>query len=189
MKHLIIYCHFNADSFTKAVTEKLVDVAKTKDHEIEIIDLYADQFDPVLKASDMSPDAETPENILAYQELIKWADHYSVVYPLWWGQMPAILKGFIDRVFANGVAYRYEDQGPVGILNGRTARVIINTGTPDAYYAQDGMHQAQVRVNDGGVFGFCGIDTEVTFFGDVPMGSDELRKGYLEQVSDLVPQF
>ena len=177
MKHLIIYTHFNPDSFTKAVTDKLIDTAKAKGHEIKIIDLYADQFDPVL----------TPENILAYQELIKWADHYSVVYPLWWGQMPAILKGFIDRVFANGVAFQYGPEGPKGLLGGRSARVIINTGTPDIYYEQTGMHKAQVRVNDAGVFGFCGIDTEVTFFGDVAMGSDDLRKSYLKQVPVLVP--
>jgi len=187
MKHLIIYCHFNPDSFTKAVTDKLLDSAKAKGQEIKIIDLYSDQFDPVLKASDMLPDTETPKNILAYQELIKWADHYSVVYPLWWGQMPAILKGFIDRVFANGVAFQYGPEGPKGLLSGRSARLIINTGTPDAYYAQSGMHAAQVRVNDAGVFGFCGIDTQITFFGDVAMGSDELRKTYLEKVPDLVP--
>jgi len=187
MKHLIIYSHFNSDSFTKAIADKLVHEAEAKGHEIKIIDLYADKFDPVLKASDMSPEIETPKDILAYQELVKWADHYSVVYPLWWGQMPAILKGFIDRVFANGVAFEYGSQGPKGLLSGRTARVIINTGTPDAYYAQSGMHDAQVRVNDAGLFGFCGIETEITFLGDVATGSDDLRKGYLEQVASLVP--
>tara|TARA_R110001583_G_scaffold10417_4_gene47873 strand:- start:50295 stop:50858 length:564 start_codon:yes stop_codon:yes gene_type:complete len=187
MKHLIIYSHFNSDSFTKAITDKLVDEANVKGHEIKIVDLYADKFDPVLNASDMLPEVETPKDILAYQELIKWADHYSVVYPLWWGQMPAILKGFIDRVFANGVAFQYGPEGPKGLLSGRTARVIINTGTPDSYYAQSGMHDAQVRVNDAGVFGFCGIDTQIKFFGDVAMGSDDLRKSYLEQVPNLVP--
>lgn len=187
MKHLIIYSHFNPDSFTKAVTDKLLDTAKAKGHEIKIIDLYADQFDPVLKLSDMQPEIETPKDILAYQELIKWADHYSVVYPLWWGQMPAILKGFIDRVFANGVAFKYGPEGPKGLLGGRSARVIINTGTPDTHYVETGMHKAQERVNDAGVFGFCGIDTQITFFGDVAMGGDDLRKAYLEQVSVLVP--
>jgi len=187
MKHLIIYSHFNSDSFTKAITDKLVDESSVKGHEIKIVDLYADKFDPVLNASDMLPEVETPKDILAYQELIKWADHYSVVYPLWWGQMPAILKGFIDRVFANGVAFQYGAEGPKGLLEGRSARLIINTGTPDVYYAQSGMHDAQVRVNDAGVFGFCGIDTQIKFFGDVAMGSDDLRKGYLDQVAKLVP--
>ncbi len=185
MKHLIIYTHFNPESFTKAITDKLLDTAKAQDHEIKVIDLYADQFDPVLKASDMLAEVETPKNILEYQELIKWADHYSVIYPLWWGQMPAILKGFIDRVFANGVAYEFGPDGPKGLLNGRTARIFISTGSPDDYYEQSGMHQAQTRVNDAGVFGFCGIDTKMTFFGDVPMGSDELRKSYLDQIANL----
>jgi len=85
------------------------------------------------------------------------------------------------------VAFQYGPEGPKGLLSGRSARLIINTGTPDAYYAQSGMHDAQVRVNDAGVFGFCCIDTQITFFGDVAMGSDELRQGYLNQVPNIVP--
>ncbi len=187
MKHLIIYTHFNSDSFTKAICDQLLKTSKSKGDELKFIDLYADQFDPVLKASDMSPEVDTPKDIQAYQELIKWADHLSVVYPLWWGQMPAILKGFIDRVFTNGMAYSFGPKGPEGLLTGRTARVIINTGTPDAYYAEDGMHDAQVRINNAGLFGFCGIATQVTFFGDVAMGSDNLLKGYLKQLDSLIP--
>jgi len=187
MKHLVIYSHFNTESFSKAVVDKLVESAIAKGHEIKIIDLYAEKFDPVMTASDLSPELEASKEILVYQEIIKWADHYTLVYPMWWGQMPAILKGFIDRVFTNGVAYKFGPDGPTGLLSGRTARLIINTGTPDEFYANDGMHRAQIRVNDGGVFGFCGIHTKITFFGNVPLGSDELRQSYLGQIPDLIP--
>ena len=82
----------------------------------------------------------------------------------------------------NGYAFLYTENGPEGLLKGKTAQLYINTGTPDEYYEQSGMHSAQKRINDEGVFGFCGIDTNITFFGNISMGTDELRKGYLESI-------
>ena len=102
--------------------------------------------------------------------------------PLWWAQMPAMLKGFVDRVFANGYAYSYGENGPEGLLQGKTAQLYICTGNPGEYYEESGMYDAQRRVNDVGIFGFCGIKSKSTFFGNVAMGTDELRKGYLDSV-------
>lgn len=189
MKHLIVYTHLNPESFTKAVIDEVQKAAISKGHEMKIIDLYADGFDPVLNFNDiqsMFMKGDTAPEVKVYQDQIAWADHFTFVYPLWWGQMPAMLKGFIDRVFASGFAFQYTEQGPKGLLTGKTAQLIINTGTPNEYYAQDGMHDAQKRVNDAGVFGFCGIDTKIEFFGNISMGTDEERKAYLAQVSELV---
>ena len=97
--------------------------------------------------------------------------------------MPAILKGFIDRVFSSGYAFEYGEAGPKGLLDGKTAKLYINTGTPDEYYEQNGMYDAQKRINEEGIFGFCGIKASTIFFGNVAMGSDELRKGYLESIN------
>ncbi|WP_346419166.1 NAD(P)H-dependent oxidoreductase, partial [Listeria monocytogenes] len=78
-------------------------------HFYDVIDLYRDRFDPVLlfdekkRRSDMKRDPETAE----YRRIVKNADHLIFIYPLWWGGMPAIMKGFIDRVFAAGEAYTY----------------------------------------------------------------------------------
>lgn len=188
MKHLIIFSHLNPKSFTKAIVDKVVEVGTAKGHEIKVIDLYADKFNPVLEFPDiqgMFMGGETPADVKAYQELMLWADHYTVVYPMWWGQMPAMLKGFMDRVLANKFAFEYGPEGPKGLLTNRTARVIINTGTPNELYAQTGMHDAQKRVNGPGLFGFCGIEAEFTFFGTVATGPDELRKGYLASIEDL----
>ena len=185
MKHLIIYSHLNPDSFTKAIVDKVEKVSKEKGDEVKIIDLYGEQFNPILEFPDieyMFMGKEVPGDVKKYQELVTWADHLTVTYPLWWAQMPAMLKGFIDRVFANGYAFNYGEKGSGGLLTEKTAQLYICTGNPGEYYEESGMYDAQRRVNDEGIFGFCGIKSSIIFFGNVAMGTDELRKGYLESI-------
>ncbi len=186
MKHLIIYSHLNPVSFTKAIVDKVEKVAQEKGDEVKIIDLYSDKFNPVLEFPDiehMFMGEDAPADVANYQEMVTWADHLTFVYPLWWAQMPAMLKGFLDRVFANGYAFAYGEDGmPKGLLEGRTAKLYINTGNSAEYYEESGMYDAQIRVNDIGIFEFCGIKADTTFFGNVAMGTDELRKGYLNSI-------
>ena len=159
MKCLIIYSHLNPASFTKAIVDKVEKVAIEKGDDVKVIDLYGEKFNPILEFPDiehMFMGKDAPTDVKKYQEMISWADHLTFVYPLWWGQMPAMLKGFIDRVFANGYAFQYTEKGPEGLLKGKTAQLYINTGSPDDYYEQSGMYNAQRRINDQGVFGFCG---------------------------------
>ncbi len=186
MKHLIIYSHLNPDSFTKAIVDKVGKVAQEKGDVIKTINLYGDQFNPILEFPDiehMFLGKDAPADVANYQEIVLWADHMTFVYPLWWGQMPAMLKGFLDRVFANGFAFAYSEDGiPIGLLKGRSAKSYILTGNPDDYYEASGMHAALRRVSDEGIFGFCGMEATSTFFGNVAMGSDDLRKGYLDSI-------
>ena len=185
MKHLIIYSHLNPESFTKAIVDKIANSSKAKGETIKIIDLYGENFQPILKMPDISSmfmGTETPNDVKKYQEMITWADHITIVYPMWWGQMPAILKGFFDRVFANGFAYEYGEEGPKGLLDGKTAHLYILTGTPNEYYKANGMHAAQERIFNEGIFGFCNIKAKITFFGNIAMGSNELRKKYLDSI-------
>lgn len=185
MKHLIIYSHLNPKSFTKAIVHEIEKKAIAKGDEVKIIDLYGDQFSPVLAMPDIEHQfmgKETPDDVKKYQDLITWAEHLSVVYPMWWGQMPAMLKGFIDRVFSHGYAYKIDGPEVVQLLKGKTAQVYVNTGTPNFVYEETKMDKAQQRIIDEAVFKFCGIETEITFFGQVSSGTDKLRKGYLESI-------
>ena len=186
MKHLIIYSHLNPKSFTKAIVDTVEKKAVEKGDEVKIIDLYGDKFNPVLEFPDIEHafmGKEAPGDVKNYQEMVKWADHLTIVYPLWWGQMPAMLKGFIDRVFSHGFAYAYTEKGAEALLKGKTAHVYICTGNPSEVYEQNGMHNAITKINADGVLGYCGIDTEITFFGNVAMATDEQRKEYLNSIS------
>lgn len=188
MKHLIIYSHFNPESFTKAIVNVVETESKKRGDEVRMTDLYKDGFDPVLKFPDiqgMFMGGDTPSDVQKYQDDIVWADHITYVFPLWWGQMPAILKGYADRVLSNGFAFNYTETGVDGLLSDKKCNVIVCHGNPSDYYVSTNMHSALERVFDGGVFGFCGIDTKLTFFGSVTSTNNEVRKGYLEEVKGL----
>lgn len=189
MKHLIIYTHLNPSSFTKAVVDEVEKVAINKGHETKAIDLYADEFNPVVGFSDIQYSfmgGKAPKDVEIYQKHITWADQITFVYPLWWQQMPAMLKGFIDRVFTNGYAYVYEESGPKGLLVGKSVQLIINTGNPSEVLEKNGLHAAVKKVNEEGVFEFCGMTAKTTFFGNVVMGTDNERKEYLSGISEII---
>ncbi len=189
MKHLIIYTHLNPNSFTKAVVNEVEKISNDIGHETKIIDLYGDKFNPVLEFSDIEysfMDGEAPTDVKHYQDKITWAEHITFVYPLWWGQMPAMLKGFIDRVFAHGYAYTYDENGPKGLLNDKSVQLIINTGNPNKTLSESGLQASMEKIIDDGVFGFCGMESKVTFFGNISLSTDEERKQHLDSVKNLV---
>ncbi|WP_291582819.1 NAD(P)H-dependent oxidoreductase [Clostridium sp. UBA6640] len=189
MKHLIIYAHPNPNSFCHAILQSVENVSKSKGHEVKIKDLYAINFNPTLQPSDFEAfgRGEVPSDIKCEQEEVTWADLITFIYPIWWASMPAILKGYIDRVFANGFAYKYDNNAPVGLLEGKKALVFNTTGSPSDAYAENGMHDAMKQMVNDGIFKFCGIEPLYhTFFGAVPFVDDESRKEYLTKTETLI---
>ncbi|WP_196892560.1 NAD(P)H-dependent oxidoreductase [Aureivirga marina] len=187
MNHLIIYTHFNSDSFSKAIVTEIEKILKERGEVFKTIDLYADKFNPVFDEKDlgyMYGGEEAPEDIKKYQDLVSWADELTFVYPLWWGQMPAMLKGFIDRVFSNGFAFTYDESGAEGLFKDKSAKAFINTGAPYDYYKELGMHKSIKQVTDEAIFDFCGMKSETIFFGNVAFGTNDERKIYLESLQN-----
>ncbi|RLA06437.1 MAG: flavodoxin family protein [Gammaproteobacteria bacterium] len=189
MKHLIIYSHLNPKSFTKAVADEVQKVIIAKGDELKFIDLYGDKFNPVLEFADIQYSfmgADAPDDVKKYQDMIDWAENIIFVYPLWWSQMPAMLKGFIDRIFSNGYAYEYTETGAQGLLSGKTAHCIINAGNPNEILQKIGMDSAIKTVNETGIFGFCGMQSKTTIFGNVAMGSNDERVQYLNNIKNII---
>lgn len=191
MKNLIIYAHPNPKSFCKAIEERAEKVFRKMGNETKIRDLYELGFQPILKPSDFEAFAsgKIPEDIKSEQEYIKWADVIIFVYPIWWSGFPAILKGYIDRVFAYGFAYEYVNGVPKGLLDEKKVMIFNTTGTPNDIYANNGMHDAMKKTSDEGIFGFCNIKVlKHTFFGAVPSVDDETRKSYLNEVEKIIEE-
>ncbi|MDE0640929.1 NAD(P)H-dependent oxidoreductase [Bacillus sp. CNPSo 3703] len=138
MNVLIIYTHPHHNSLNGAFFKEILKGSEENPNvqEVRIIDLYQDKFDPVLifneekKRRDMHKDPEIQE----YQEKIKWADNIVFVYPIWWGRPPAMLLGFIDRMFAANFAYR-QTGGllPEGLLKGKRAVCVSTMQGPTHY--------------------------------------------------------
>jgi NAD(P)H dehydrogenase (quinone) len=104
MKISIILAHPNTESFNHAIAKAAVDVLMENGHEVCFHDLYAEQFDPLLPYHEFEKDAHLPPEIERYCHEIAASDGIIIVHPNWWGQPPAILKGWVDRVIRPGVA-------------------------------------------------------------------------------------
>ena len=185
MKHLILYAHPNPRSFNAAILKAAVETLEGKGYQVTVRDLYQLNFDPVLKGADFEAlQAGTPlPDVAKEQAYIAEADVITLLYPVWWAGIPAILKGYIDRVFSYGFAYQYEGGSVVGLLAGKKALIINTQGTPAEYYDASGMTDAMKKISDTGILAFTGIDVaDHLFFGAVPTVDDETRRGMLEEV-------
>ncbi|MHC1708638.1 MAG: NAD(P)H-dependent oxidoreductase [Bacteroidales bacterium] len=189
MNYLIIFTHPNGKGFSHKILQTVIDTIGTNDNNYQLRNLNEIGFNPVLSNSDLAmfKRNEYPDDIKQEQELIRWADVLIFVYPLWWGGMPAILKGYIDRVFASGFAYEYNSNNPVGLLKGKKAMLFSTQGYSREHYESIGMNEAMMKVERDGIFKFCGIEmTDHLFFGNASSLSKEQELSYLVEVKDLL---
>ncbi|MGG4093848.1 NAD(P)H-dependent oxidoreductase [Paenibacillus lautus] len=121
------------------------------------------------------------------QELISWADHLVFVYPNWWGGMPALLKGFIDRVFLPGFAFKYRRNSPLPeqLLKGKTARLIVTMDSPHVYY-RFYLGQPGHQMMKHSILKFCGVGTvRATNITQLRKMPEVARKQWLERVQRM----
>ena len=188
MNVLVVYAHPYPESFNHAVLEKFTLGLREGGHEVEILDLYAQGFNPVLSAVDLAAlqQGKIPVEIAAQQNQVRGAEGLAFIFPVWWSSMPAILKGWIDRVFSLGFAYDLRDEGPVGLLKHRKALLITTCGGDQVFFDQSGIQKAIQLTVDLGVFAFTGISkVQHEFFYNVVQTDQATRENYLEQAYDL----
>ncbi len=189
MKHLIVLSHPNKKSFGAAIADTVKKVSAEKGADKKFVDLYEEKFNPVLGPSDfeaMGSGMALPD-VKKERDLIAWADVITFVYPTWWTGLPAILKGYFDRVFSYGFAYEVADGKVKGLLGGRRVILLSTTGTPSDIYSESGMHNSMKQTQDDGIFRFSGIeDVNHYFFGAVPYAGDEGRKLYLAEIEKVI---
>ena len=108
MRALVVYCHPREGSFTSAVRDLVIEKLNAADAEFRLIDLYAQNFDPVLSAKEHEGYETCPDNtaaVTSHVEDLRWCDTLIFLYPTWWYGLPAVLKGWLDRVFLPDVAF------------------------------------------------------------------------------------
>lgn len=180
MKILCILAHPNKDSYCGSLHEQYVLGAKSSGHEVRELILGDLNFDLSLHNGYKMKQELEPDLVKA-QEDIKWAEHIVFTYPLWWGMIPAVLKGFIDRVFLPGYAFKYKDGIlPEKLLKGRTARLIVTADSPKIIQKLLLMN-AGVRVMKQSILWFVGINSKDTIIGPVRnMKESDLKKSLLK---------
>lgn len=185
-KILIINGHPDAESFNYAISDAYKRGAEQSAAEVKGINIRELDFNPNLqfgyrKRTELEPD------LLEAQEKIKWADHLVWVYPVWWGSVPAIMKGFIDRVFLPGFAFK-KREGSVWwdkFLSGKTARLISTLDQPVWFYrlvngAPSNYAMKKLTMN------FVGVKkVGITTIGPLRLSKEEWRKKKLAMVQRL----
>jgi len=152
---LIISAHPEYKDLGDELATAYLQAAQTAGHQVTFLELKQLKFDPILHHG--YKDAQTLEpDLLTAQQAISAADHLVFVYPVWWENMPALLKGFVDRVFLPKFAFRYTGGLPEQLLKGKTARIIATMDGPNLYDLLI-LHCASTRVLAQAVLRFCGV--------------------------------
>ncbi len=191
MKILVVLGHPDPDSFNHAIASVVCDSLGENGHSVLFHDLCAEGFDPLLPKEELLDTGLVPDTIENHCRELQSADGIVIVHPNWWGQPPAILKGWVDRVFRPGIAYRFEegDSGegiPIGLLKA-TAAVVFNTSnTPDERERSafgDPLEAMWRRC----VCGLCGVPVfHRRTFSVVTTSSYDERREWLNEASGLV---
>ena len=196
MKHLIVVAHPVVDSFTMGVARAYATELEALGHSQVTFDLYRSRFDPVLAAHELLGSASeqaAAADVERAQRAIRDADVLTAIYPLWWLSMPAIMKGYVDRVFARGFAYEAHEGIVRGLLSGKRAVLVTVSGAPLPTLVRSGGWNAVQMLQDTHVFRSVGFELleHLHFDQIVPGVSKTAVERHLERVRvcvrDLFP--
>lgn len=188
-KILIINGHPNKDSLNFAFAEAYKKGALESNAEVQEIIISNLKFNPSLeygyqKRTQLEPD------LLSAWETIKWADHLVWIHPVWWGGLPAIMKGFIDRLFLPGFAFQYREKSMFWdkLLKGKTAHIVTTLDQPSWYYwlvyGKPSVNQLKKCTLQ-----FCGINqVKVSYFGIIKKSNERTRQKWISTIEKLGKQ-
>jgi putative NADPH-quinone reductase len=194
MQISVLLAHPSQTSFNHAIARVVVDALKADGHKFCFHDLCTENFPPLIPAGETARGAELPPVIAQHCAEIAQADGIIVVHPNWWGQPPAILKGWVDRVIRPGVAYEFNegDSGegvPNGLLKARAA-IVFNTSNTPPDREDEVFGDPLQTLWQNCVFGLCGVATfHRRNFRVVVTSTPQQRQEWLDEACDIVRQF
>lgn len=203
MNILIVYANPEPKSFQGAMMDVAVETLTDAGHHVVVSDLYTLDFNPVAGPGDIEGERADPdffvlqkEQTSAYKtgtlasdiateiEKLRAADFVILQFPIWWFGMPAILKGWADRVFVRGFAYMPGRRYDTGMLKGKLGMVAITTGTSADPYAPDGLFGDMATFLwpiHNGLLRYTGFDVLPPFIASMPgQAGQAARRTYLE---------
>ncbi len=186
---LIINGHPDQKSLCTQLAKSYLKGAIDSGSECKLTHLSDLHFDPILhygyrKRTELEPD------LLVVQEAIKQADHLVFVYPTWWGTYPALLKGFVDRIFLPGYAFKYKENSLLWnkLLKGKSAHLLVTMDTPKWYYKLI-YHSPGHNSLKNGILKFCGVKpVKITTFAPVKTASPQKIEKWISKVEKIGSQ-
>jgi putative NADPH-quinone reductase len=191
MEISVILAHPDRRSFNHAIAQTVCRTLARSGHMVRFHDLYAEGFDPLLTPAELDTKSHLPAELAGYCEELRRSDGLVIVHPNWWGQPPAAMKGWIDRVLRQGVAYEFQagDSGegvPVGLLRAKTAIVFNTSNTPPQREMQE-FGDPLDRLWKKCILEFCGVRNVVReTFSVVIASTPEQRAEWLRRVEQIV---
>jgi putative NADPH-quinone reductase len=190
----VILAHPDEGSFNHAIARAVVEQLERSGHEVFFHDLYKEKFDPVLVREEIPDGAHVPAPIMDHCREIGEARGIVVVHPNWWGQPPAVLKGWVDRVLRAGVAYEFleGDSGegvPRGLLKAEMA-IVFNTSNTEPQREKSVFGDPLETIWRNCIFGLCGVTGfyRRTFRVIVTSTADQ-RRQWLDEVRGSIDRF
>jgi len=194
MKISVILGHPYKDSLNSAIAQTAIQSLEENGHECMFHDLYLEGFDPIIPSNELISDFSEDKLVRLHQKEIREADGVIIIHPNWWGQPPAIIKGWVDRVLREDVAYTFPvgDNGgglPIGLLKAKTGLVFNTSNTPEKREI-DVFGDPLERIWKDYIFDFCGITIfDRIMFRVVADSSIDERKGWLKQVNIMINKY
>ncbi len=194
MRISVILAHPNKESFNHAIAAAAVQTLKQNGHEVYFHDLYQEKFDPILLSEEIPKDTSLPQEIEKHCTEISEADGIIVIHPNWWGQLPAVLKGWVDRIIRPAVAYEFpeDDKGegvPNGLLKAKHA-VVFNTSNTGTEREKNIFGDPLETIWKNCIFGLCGVNNFYRkMFSIIVISSEEQRKEWLIEVRQTVDEY
>jgi putative NADPH-quinone reductase len=196
MKINVVYAHPAADSYQASLHQRVLRVLKARGDEVVDFDLYAMKFDPAMQTEEwrsLDDLSRTPQDLQVYIDALKWAEACVFCFPTWWSSMPAILKGYFDRVLRPGVAYEVPQDGGLikpALHNIRRVGVVTTSGSPWWYtrlYMQDPVRKVLLR----GLKTVCGRTEKHIYLSQhsVELISGEERERFARKVERRFERF
>jgi putative NADPH-quinone reductase len=191
MEISVILAHPDRRSFNHAIAQAVCRALEQGGHTIWFHDLYKEGFDPLLPVPELDTKAQPPRELAHYCEELRRSEGLVIVHPNWWGQPPAAMKGWIDRVFRPGVAYSFQegDNGegiPVGLLRAQTA-IIFNTSNTQPEREMRVFGDPLDQLWKKCILEFCGVKKIVReTFSIVIASTPGQRAAWLLRVEEIV---
>jgi putative NADPH-quinone reductase len=194
MNILIILAHPDASSFNHAIALTAKDRLIKSGYTVTYHDLYKEKFNPVMQAEEFPKNAAVDNIIKTHGSELVNSDGIIIIHPNWWGQLPAILKGWVDRVIRPGVAYEFleGDSGegvPAGLLKAKTA-IVFNTSNTSAERENNVFLDPLETIWKNCIFDLCGVKNFYRkMFRIIVTSSLEERKRWLHEVETVVDKY
>lgn len=193
MNVLTVIAHPNPNSFNYGILERIKSGLVKAGHAVKDRDLHAPLFSPVLSGEELGAlqQGQFSDEVKAEQALLSWADGLVFIYPLWWFDRPAVLKGWCDRVFTHGFAFSYNLSGVTGLLKQSKALVLITAGGSKEEMQSLGASSTSLLLPmTRGSLEFCGIENvSGKIFYSTSSVSDQERSKILDEVESMGETF